>query len=66
MKKQIAAQEVTVEAPVKEVHPLLKSYKLVSKSHVDYDNLSAFEAVSMSAVFVLAVVAGVMQSINLG
>ncbi len=62
MKKQIVAPEVSVEAPAKEVHPLMKSYKLVSKTHVDYDNLSAFEAVSMSAVFVLAVLVGVIQS----
>lgn len=63
MKKNVAASvEVPVEAPAKEVHPLQKSYMLVSKKHVDYENLSAFEAVSMSAVLVLAVIVGVLQS----
>ena len=41
------------------VHPLMKSYTFVSKKHVDYDNLTAFEAVSMAAVFLLAITTGV-------
>ena len=45
------------EAPAK-VHPLLKSYTLVSDRHVDFNKLTAFEAVSMSSVLLLAVVAG--------
>ena len=40
------------------VHPLQKSYKFVSTRHVDYDKLTAFEAISMTAVFVLAVTVG--------
>lgn len=60
MKKQIVAQEVV--AQTNEAHPLQKSYMVVSKKHVNYDNLSAFEAVSMSAVMVLAVLVGVLQS----
>lgn len=45
------------------VHPLQKSYKVISTGHVDYDNLSAFEAVAMSLALVLSVTAGV--AINL-
>ena len=47
-----------------EVHPLRKHYYIVSKKAVDYENLSAFEAVSMSAVFLLALTAGVITSLN--
>jgi hypothetical protein len=44
----------------KAVHPLLKSYTFVSTKHVDYDKLTAFEAVSMAAVFLLTITAGVV------
>jgi hypothetical protein len=40
------------------VHPMQKSYTLVSTKHVDYDNLNAIEAVSMSLALVLAVTFG--------
>ncbi|CAN5140218.1 hypothetical protein BH11PAT4_BH11PAT4_2190 [soil metagenome] len=40
------------------VHPMHKSYTLVSTKHVDYDNLNAIEAVSMSLALVLAVTFG--------
>ena len=46
-----------------EVHPLTKSYMFVSKRHVDLENLTAFEAVSMSLVAVLAITVGVLQSV---
>jgi hypothetical protein len=64
MKKTIAtpAVEVAVEQNQTQPHPLQKSYMFVSKGHVDYNNLSAFEAVSMSAVMVLAVLVGVIQT----
>lgn len=58
-KTNAVAQEVTAQA----VHPLQKSYMVVSKRHVDYNNLSVFEAVSMSAVMALAVLVGVLQSV---
>lgn len=38
----------------------------MSRSHVDYDNLSAFEAVSMVAVAVMAVANGIVFAANLG
>ncbi len=50
-------------APKKSIGEVLtQSHTLVSTKHVDVDNLSAFEAVSMTAVFVLAVLVGVIQS----
>ena len=66
--KKITAVESSVNTESvesKAVHPLTKSYMFVSKKHVDYNNLSAFEAVSMSAVFALAVIAGVLQASTL-
>ena len=60
MKKQIAAQEVSIEQ--KAVHPLMKSHTFVSNKSVDYDNLSTFESVSMTAVMVLAILVGVIQT----
>lgn len=42
------------------VHPLKKSHMFVSNRHIDYDKLTAFEAVSMTAVFVLAVTVGAL------
>ncbi|MCC2631892.1 MAG: hypothetical protein K0S20_591 [Patescibacteria group bacterium] len=56
---------VGVQVEEKTVHPLQKSYMIVSKRHVDYENLTAFEAMSMSAVFVLAVTVGVLQSLTI-
>ena len=47
------------------VHPLQKSYMFVSTKHVDYNDLSAFEAISLSAVFVLAITVGVLSSITI-
>lgn len=62
MKKTIQSNDVAemqpVEAAPAKVHPLLKSYKFVSTRHVDYHNLTAFEASAMTAVLVLAVFAG--------
>jgi hypothetical protein len=63
MKKEIKAVEVqplaeTAEVTVETVHPLKKSYMIVSNKSVDYENLTTFEAVSMSLVFVLSVAAG--------
>ncbi len=40
------------------VHPMQKSYTLISTKHVDYNNLNAIEAVSMSLALVLAVTFG--------
>ena len=37
------------------VHPLHKSYTVISTKHVDYDNLSAFEATAMSLALILSV-----------
>ncbi|HSI20805.1 MAG TPA: hypothetical protein VLA04_03865 [Verrucomicrobiae bacterium] len=44
------------------VHPLKKSYTFVSSKHVDVENLSYFEAASMSLALVLAVTIGVLQT----
>ena len=51
--------EQTVE---KAVHPLQKSYTLISTKHVDYNNLTAFEAVAMSFALILAVTGGTFYS----
>ena len=57
VKTNAAAQNVPA------VHPLMKSHTLVSTSgHVKYDNLNAIEAISMTAVFVLAIGVGVLTS----
>jgi hypothetical protein len=56
MEKNIAA---TIEPAV---HPLQKSHTLISTKHVDYNNLTAFEAVSMTMALVLAVIIGALQS----
>jgi hypothetical protein len=58
MKK--TAQAVQSVEPT--VHPLHKSYMLISSKHVDYENITAFEAVSMSLALVLSVTIGVLQS----
>ena len=52
------AEITNAQTEQKAVHPMQKSYTFVSKKHVDYDNLSAFEAVSMTAVFLLAITVG--------
>ena len=62
MKKTQAVESKAAEAVVENVHPLKKSYMLVSNRHVDFENLTAFEAVSMSTVFVLAVIVGVLST----
>ncbi len=49
------------EAPAA-VHPLKKSHTFISTKHVDYDNLSYFEAAAMSFALVLAVTIGVLQA----
>ena len=68
MKKTVQTNEVASEQPAMnesaKVHPLLKSYTFVSKRHVDYHNLTAFESVSMSTVLVLAVLAGTVLAMN--
>lgn len=64
--KKLANSEVQTEeqAEVEEpkVHPMLKSHMFISKKHVEYNNLDAFEAVSMATVFILAVFVGVIYS----
>ena len=47
------------------VHPLQKSYKLISTKHVDYNNLTAIEAVAMSMALVFAVFGAALYSIAL-
>ena len=47
-----------VEQSVEKVHPLHKSYTLVSTKHVDYNNLTALEAVTLSLALVLSVTIG--------
>lgn len=48
------------------VHPLKKSYTLVSTKHVDYDNLTAVEAVTMGLALVLSVSYGALyQAVSL-
>jgi hypothetical protein len=44
------------------VHPMKKSYTLISTKHVDYENLSYFEAAAMSLALVMAVTIGVLQT----
>ena len=66
MKKVSVAVEsapLAVEETPK-VHPLLKSHMIVSKRHVDYNNLTAIEAVSMAAVFILTVSTGVILRLS--
>ncbi len=46
------------------VHPMQKSYTLVSTKHVDYDNLTAIEAVAMSLALVLSVSFGSMVQVT--
>lgn len=58
------AQEA-VEAVQETVHPLQKSHMFISSKHVDYDQLTAFEAVSMTMVLFLAITAGLATSANL-
>jgi hypothetical protein len=64
MKKEMeAVNQPNVEEVVDTVHPLKKNYMIVSTKTVDYDNLTAFEAVSMSLVFVLSITAGTLISL---
>lgn len=51
----IQASEPTTDVAV---HPLKKSYKFISTKHVDYENLTAMESVTMSLALVLAILAG--------
>lgn len=44
----------------KAVHPMQKSYTLISTKNVDYDNLTAIEAVAMSLALLLSVSYGSM------
>jgi hypothetical protein len=53
-----------VATQVDAVHPLKKSYTLVSTKHVDYEQLNAIEAVSMSLALVMAVLIGLGASVN--
>ena len=39
------------------VHPMHKSYMLISTKHVDYNNLTALESVAMSLALFLSVTA---------
>ena len=68
MKKEIKAQVPVVEevvAAAAKQHPLTKSYMVVSKRHTNFNALTAFEAVSMTAVFVMAILAGTVMSSNI-
>ncbi len=56
------AVSTTTESTETQVHPLHKSHMLISSKHVDYENITAFEAVAMSAVLVLSVLIGVLQT----
>jgi hypothetical protein len=62
VQKETAPQAVE-QAPA--VHPLKRTYRFVSKKDVDYHNLTAFEAISMTAVFLLAITTGVVYSLPL-
>lgn len=65
MKKEINAvpeQLNEVAEAVETVHPLQKTYMIVSNKTVDYEDLTTFEAVSMSLVFVLSVAAGLAMT----
>ena len=55
----------TVEVVEAKVHPLQKSYMFISSKHIDYDSLTAFEAISMTMELFLAVTAGLATSANL-
>ena len=61
MKNTVDQTISNVEAAPK-AHPLTKSYMIVSTRHIDLNNLDAFEAISMSAVFMLAITLGVTYS----
>ena len=56
--------DVTPVAAVEEkpVHFLKKSHMFVSTKHVNFDDLTAFEAGAMSLALVLAVVIGVLAT----
>lgn len=58
---EIIEPQVQVAEEAK-VHPLQKSYKLISSKHLDYDNLDAFESVALSLVLVLSVTVGALMS----
>ena len=62
MKKVTATPAVAQESPQEDVHFMRKQRMLISTKAVDYDNLTTFESITMSAVFVLAVLVGVMSS----
>jgi hypothetical protein len=65
MKSQAIATEAVAEQPeVSKVHPMKKSYMFISTKHVDYDKLTAFEAVSMTTVMVLAILVGYFATVN--
>jgi len=58
-KATVEVAEMSNSVEEQKVHPLQKSYMLVSTKHVDYNDLTAFEAISLTAVFTLAVLVGV-------
>lgn len=62
VQKETAAETAQQEV---QVHPLKRTYRIVSKKDVDYNNLTAFEAISMTAVFLLAITTGVLYSLPL-
>jgi hypothetical protein len=51
---------------VETVHPLKKSYTFISTKHVDYENLTAFEAVTMSLALFLGVFAALIPVTPVG
>jgi len=63
-KASVEVAEMSNSVEETKVHPLQKSYMLVSTKHVDYNDLTAFEAISLTAVFVLAVLVGVVGSVQ--
>ena len=69
MKKEAAValnvEQIAVSNEVEIVHPLKKSYTLISTKHVDYENLNAFEAVTLSVALFMAVTIGTLMSITI-
>lgn len=59
-KATVSNVDQAIEPTTGAVHPLKKSHMIISSKHVDYDNLTAFEAVTMAMALVLAVASGVL------
>jgi hypothetical protein len=59
-KATVSNVDQTTEPVADAVHPLKKSHMVISSKHVDYENLTSFEAVTMSMALVLAVLSGIL------